>query len=290
MKKLLLLLVGTLAIAGATPAVSQSEPTATVNVAILATGFQPNSVVVRSGDTVTWRNADSKPHRVVSDTGAFPPSPVLQSAETYSYRFGVASAYSYRDAAAEGSRHTGVVHVRGGGVTIALSRLFVVYRNPVQVIGSVGNARPGQEVTINLTRYGGQQSTRVVTTDADGTYSLTDRPPIRTEYQASWEGGESTRAPFVNVRPLVIFRVLSHQANRFWVKVAAQRSYRGRFVLLQRRTNSGSWITTKRVRLNQRGEARFRGNFPRGTTQARMWVNKAPGYIPGFSVTKTVSR
>jgi plastocyanin len=288
MKKLLLLLAGTLAIAGATPAVSQSDPTATVNVAILKTGFQPNSVVVRAGDTVTWRNADTEPHRVVSDTAAFPSSPLLQSGQTYSHRFGISSAFPYRDGT--DSSKTGVVHVRGGGVTVALSRLFVVYRNPVQVIGSVGNARPGQQVTINLTRYGGQQSTRVVTADADGTYALTDRPPIRTEYQASWQGGESTRAPFVNVRPLVIFRVLSHQANRFYVKVAAQRSYRGRFVLLQRRTNSGSWITTKRVRLNQRGEARFRGNFPRGTTQARMWVNRAPGYIPGFSVTKTVSR
>lgn len=289
MKKLLVLLAGTLAIAGATPAVSQSEPTTTVNVAILATGFQPSTVAIRVGDTVTWRNADSKPHRVVSDTGAFPSSPVLDSGETYSYRFGTASAYSYSDAA-EGSRKSGVVHVRGSGVTIALSRLFLVYRNPVQVIGSIGNGRPGQQVTINMTRYGGQQLTRVVTTDADGTYSLGDRPPIRTAYEASWQGGESTQAPFVNVRPLVIFRVLSHQANRFYVKVAAQRSYRGRFVLLQRRTNSGSWINAKRVRLNQRGEARFRGNFPRGRTQARMWVNTAPGYIPGFSVTKTVSR
>ena len=48
MKKLLLLLVGTLAIAGAAPAISQSEPTATVNVAILETGFQPSSVVSSS--------------------------------------------------------------------------------------------------------------------------------------------------------------------------------------------------------------------------------------------------
>ncbi len=87
MKKLLLLLAGTLAIAGATPAVSQSDPTATVNVAILKTGFQPSSVVIRAGDTVTWRNADTEPHRVVSDTGAFPSSPVLQSGQTYSHRF-----------------------------------------------------------------------------------------------------------------------------------------------------------------------------------------------------------
>jgi hypothetical protein len=61
-------------------------------------------------------------------------------------------------------------------------------------------------------------------------------------------------------------------------------------VSLQRRTSSGSWFTTKRVKLNRLGEVRFRGNFPRGQTQARAWVNSAPGYIPGFSVTNTVSR
>jgi plastocyanin len=288
MKKLLLLFAGTLTIAGATPAVSQSEPTATVNVAILATGFQPDSVAIRPGDTVTWRNAHTEPHRVVSDTGSFPSSPMLEPGERYSHRFGIASAYSYHDGTDRSK--TGVVHVRGSGVTIALTRLFLVYRNPVQVIGSIGNASPGEQVTINITRYGGQQLTRVVTTDGEGTYSLGDRPPIRSEYKASWEGGLSTRAPFVNVRPLVIFRILSHRANRFYVKVAAQRSYRGRTVFLQRRTRSGSWISTKRVRLNRRGEARFRGNLPRGRTQARMWVNKAPGYIVGFSVTKTVRR
>ncbi|MGH2921741.1 MAG: cupredoxin domain-containing protein, partial [Gaiellaceae bacterium] len=103
MKKLLVLLAGTLAIAGATPAVSQSEPTATVSVAILSTGFQPSSVVIRAGDTVTWRNADSQPHRVVSETNAFPASPLLQPGERYSFQFDTPSAYPYRDGV-EGSK------------------------------------------------------------------------------------------------------------------------------------------------------------------------------------------
>jgi hypothetical protein len=94
----------------------------------------------------------------------------------------------------------------------------------------------------------------------------------------------------VNVRPLVIFRILSHRAGRFYVKVAARRSYRGRTVFLQRRTSSGGWRSIRRARLNTRGEARFRAAVPRGRTPARMWVNTAPGYIVGFSVTKTVRR
>ena len=288
MKKLLLLLAGTLAIAGAAPAVSQSEATATHNVAILATGFQPAQVTARVGDTIAWRNADTKPHRIVSETGAFPASPLLQPGQTYSFRFGTPSAYAYRDGTDEDK--TGIVHVRGSRVTLGLSRLFVVYRNPVRIAGTVGTARSGQEVTINMTRYGGERLTRVVTTDADGVFELVDRPPIRTGYQASWEGGEAEQAPFVNVRPLVIFRVVSHRAGRFYVKVAAQRSYRGRMVSIQRQTRGGGWVTLRRVRLNGNGEARFNARFPRGTSAARAWVRQAPGYIPGFSVTKTVRR
>jgi plastocyanin len=290
MRKLLVLLAGTLAIAGAAPAVSQSDPTATVTVNITATAFSPSAVVIRANDTVTWRNTDTQPHQVVSDTNAFPSSPVLDAGETYSFRFGTASAYSYHDGRKPAS--VGTVHVRGSGnsVTIGLSRLFVVYRNPVQVSGSVANGRSGESVTVTITRYGGKQETKALTTGPEGIWSFTDRPAIRSEYKASWRNGESTQAPFVNVRPLVIFRILSHQANRFYVKVAAQRSYARRFVNLQRRTSSGSWVNAKRVRLNSRGEARFLGSFPRGRTQARMWVNTAPGYIPGFSVTKTVSR
>lgn len=288
MKKLLVLLAGTLAIAGATPATTQSEPTATHNVGIFATGFQPSTVIARVGDTVIWRNADTKPHQVVSETRAFPASPVLDPGETYSFRFGTPSAYAYRDGTDPDK--TGIVHVRGSRVAIGLTRLFVVYRNPVTVAGTVGTPRAGQEVTINLTRYGGEQITRVVTTDADGVFKLNDRPPIRTAYEASWQGGESDRTPFVNVRPLVIFRVLSHRANRFYVKVAAQRSYRGRTVFIQRQRRAGSWVTIRRVRLNRRAEARVTARFPRGTSAARAWIGQAPGYIPGFSVTKTVRR
>jgi plastocyanin len=289
MKKLLALLAGTLAIAGAAPATTQSDATATHNVAILATGFQPAQVIARVGDTVTWRNADTKPHRVVSETGAFSSSPLLDPGETYSFRFGVASSYAYRDGTDEDK--TGIVHVRGARITLALNRLFVVYRNPVRVAGTVATPRAGQEVTINITRYGGEQLTRVVTTDADGVFELADRPPVRTAYEASWEGGESPQTPFVNVRPLVIFRVVSHRAGRFYVKVAAQRSYGGRTVFIQHQRRGGNgWVTVRRVRLNRNGEARFNARFPRGAWLGRAWVRQAPGYIPGFSVTKLVSR
>jgi plastocyanin len=288
MKRLLVLLAGTLAIAGAAPAVSQSEPTTTRTVNITATGFSPDSVVINRNDTVTWRNTDTQPHQVVSDTGAFPSSPVLDPGEAYSFEFETASSYTYHDGRRPSS--TGVVHVRGGGVTIGLSRLFLVYRNPVQVSGTIPSRRSGETVTVTITRYGGQRQTRTATTDGDGVWSFTDRPPIRSEYQAEWRGESGAQSPHVNVRPLVIFRILSHRAGRFYAKVAAQRSYRGRTVFLQRRTRAGAWLSVRRARLNSRGEVRFSARLPRGRTPARIWVNRAPGYIVGFSVVKTVTR
>ena len=288
MKKLLVVLAGTLAIAGGAPAVSQSEPTATRTVNITATGFSPDSVVINRNDTITWRNTDTQPHQVVSDTGAFPSSPVLDPGEAYSFEFETASSYSYHDGRRPSS--TGVVHVRGGGVTIGLSRLFLIYRNPVQISGTIPSRRSGETVTVTITRYGGQRLTRTATTDGDGVWSFTDRPTIRSEYQAEWRGQEGAQSPHVNVRPLVIFRILSHRAGRFYVKVAAARSYARRTVFLQRRTSAGGWISTRRARLNRRGEARFNAAFPRGRTQARMWVNTMGGYIVGFSVIKTVRR
>jgi plastocyanin len=287
MKKLLIPFLAVLALAGTTNATSESTADVTVN--ITATGFQPDEVVVRPGDTVTWRNRDTKPHRIISRTNAFPPSPMLAPGRSYSFRFGTPSAYSYESTAMPSK--LGYVFVRGGRTTafVGLSRLRVVYRNPIRVFGSVDTTQP-ETVTVTITRYGGPQETRTITTDADGTFQFEDRPPIRTGYKVSWRNGESRREPFVNVRPLVVFEAISLRRNRFFVRVRAQRSYAGKVVLIQGQNRRGTWVTRRRVRLNLRGEARFRGRFARGTTTARAFVPQAPGYAVGFSVIKLITK
>jgi plastocyanin len=287
MKKLLVSLLAVLAFTGATTAASESTADVTVN--ITATGFQPAEVVVRPGDTVTWRNRDTKPHRIISGTNAFPPSPMLAPGRSYSFRFGTPSAYSYESTAMPSK--LGYVFVRGGRSTafVGLSRLRLVYGNPVQVFGSVDTTQP-ETATVTITRYGGPQVTKTITTDADGTFQFEDRPPIRTGYKVSWRNGESRREPFVNVRPLVIFRVVNLRQNRFFVRVRAQRSYAGKVVLIQGQNRRGTWVTRKRVRLNSRSQALFRGRFARGTTTARAFVPQAPGYAVGFSVIKLITK
>ena len=107
-----------LAVAGVASAAS-AQRNATTTVTITSNGFTPQDVRIQLGDTVTWKNADSKAHSVVSDTGLFR-SPSLSTNQTYSRRFDVEASYSYHDSANDSS--TGTVDVVGHNVTIALTR------------------------------------------------------------------------------------------------------------------------------------------------------------------------
>jgi plastocyanin len=64
---------------------------------ITSTGFKPEDVAIKPGDTVTWRNADTTNRQVVADTGIFR-SPVLEPGESWSRQFDVESSYSYHEA------------------------------------------------------------------------------------------------------------------------------------------------------------------------------------------------
>jgi hypothetical protein len=158
-------------------------------------------------------------------------------------------------------------------------------RWPARGASSV-RARPAR----SRPRGSGPQQFESPTSGDGGVFSFVDRPGLRSEYSASWRQGESRQAPFVQVRPLVVFSVLSARGNLFFVRVKAASSYVGKVVRIQRLARNGARVTTKRVRLNGKSQARFRGTFARCTTRARAWVNAAPGHIAGFSVTKTARR
>jgi plastocyanin len=284
MMKKLVLLIAVLALAGATT-VAMARDSANTTVSITAAGFRPDHVIVKPGDTVTWRNDDTAKHQVVSDTGDFR-SPVLAPKQSYSFRFAEEASYSYHDGMKPGP--SGVVDAIESHVTIGLTRLRVPYTSPVRIFGSIPTGASGEQVTLTFRPYRGTTQTRTATT-TDGAYELTYRPRIRTEVTASWNGAESTRAPVIGVRPLVTFRSLNAK-QLFFVRVKAQRSYAHNVVRIQRLNRSGAWVTTKKVRLNRFSQAQFVANFPRGTTRARAWVIAVPGYTAGASKTKTIRR
>lgn len=285
MKRALLLFVGVLAIAGATsPAGAQRSGIA--NVSITATGFNPEDVTIKPGDTVTWKNNDAANHQVVADRGEFK-SPVLKPGESFSFRFTTEDSFFYHDALKPSL--VGTVSAVAQRPTAALSRANVVWGNPVRVFGVIPNDASGERVTIHIQPYKGQETTRTVTTD-DGAYELRHTPRIRTEYFATWDNMESRRSPTIQVRPLVVFRTLNAAQNRFFVRVRPGAKYGRVLVRVQRLNNRRIWVTTLRVQLNTRGFKRFTGKFAPGTTRARVWVRVKPGYTAGFSTTKKIVR
>jgi plastocyanin len=285
MKRVLLPLIALLVFACVASAAS-GERTVSKTVSITATGFSPDSVTIRPGDTVTWTNKDTTAHEVVADTGIFK-SNRLQPGESFSYRFDVESSYSYHDAMK--TTATGVVNVLTSNVSVGVSRIRAVYGSSVKVFGSIPNGATGETVTVTLTTYGRAPITKNVVTDG-GTYDFSFRPAANTDISASWNGTTSQTAPKVGVRPLVIFRAVNKRTNLFYVRVKAAKSYAHKLVRIQRQNQRGIWVTTRIVKLNVNSWKLFRGKFPRGTTKAQAWTTKTPGYVAGFSVLKLISR
>jgi plastocyanin len=80
---------------------SESDP---MEVLITANGFEPGTVLIKSGTEVMWINADSEPHRVTSNPHPEGDDlPGLDSVEplgpgaSYSYTFEQSGSYGYHD-------------------------------------------------------------------------------------------------------------------------------------------------------------------------------------------------
>lgn len=99
MRKASILVLATLAVAvvASVATAKDSSRQATVTVSITASGFKPEDVTIKPGDSVTWRNTDTVDRQVESDTGTFK-SPVLEPGESWSRQFDVESSYSYHEA------------------------------------------------------------------------------------------------------------------------------------------------------------------------------------------------
>jgi len=57
--------------------------------------FNPQSITVKSGETITWINRDEEPHTVVSVGKQFKKSSALDTDQTYTIVAGAPGSYSY---------------------------------------------------------------------------------------------------------------------------------------------------------------------------------------------------
>jgi len=73
---------------------AQPAPAPGPRIEIRGHKYNPVTVTVPAGTTITWVNHDDEVHTVVSTTRAFA-SPAVETDETYSYTFRKPGAYTY---------------------------------------------------------------------------------------------------------------------------------------------------------------------------------------------------
>jgi plastocyanin len=82
------------AAAGSTPVAAPTEVTGPVTIEIRNFAFNPATVTIPVGSTVTWRNADSVAHTASATSGAFN-SGNLSPGQSYSHTFNEAGTFAY---------------------------------------------------------------------------------------------------------------------------------------------------------------------------------------------------
>jgi plastocyanin len=259
MRKLIAFAVVSLAVWTAPAALAQPA-----NVAITATGFNPDSVTIEVGETVTWRNADTAAHRVV--VAGTTCNLTLQPLQSSSCEFNTPGRFTFRDPDEAGSGFRGTIDVETAptrGVTLSATRELVLFGDSVTLSGAISSRQAGQSVTITVDPAGGEPARRIeVDTTTGGEWSLRAQPRIRTQYTARWRN--STSEPLtVHVRPRVSLRKVGRRA--FAVVVVAAESFAGRFVQIQRQRSrrSRALVTVTRVvlRRNPRTETTAQRTF-----------------------------
>ena len=78
----------------ATSSPSPSASAASQTVVIQGFSFQPASITIQTGASVTWQNDDPVSHQIVSNTNTFS-SPVLNTGGSYTHVFDQAGTYPY---------------------------------------------------------------------------------------------------------------------------------------------------------------------------------------------------
>jgi plastocyanin len=105
-----------IALAAASAAAPQAKaPAASAQVTLSNLKFEPPSLTVTAGTTVTWTNKENSPHTVTADDSSFS-SPNLNHNATFSHAFMKPGKYAYHCAyhGGKGSGMAGTITVTAG--------------------------------------------------------------------------------------------------------------------------------------------------------------------------------
>lgn len=261
---------------------------ATRTVEILRGGFSPARVTITANDSVTWINRDTVNHQVVSDTGAFA-SPTLRPGQRFTFTFRESGQFRYRDALEPRERGTVIVRGLPPAVSLGVNVPILTWgRGEIKLQGVVNSARAGESVAVFAQPYGVASPVQiaVVQTVAGGAFEAQLHPTILTSYTARYRTATSQPVT-VQVRPAIT--LLAGRRGWFLTRVAADRSYAGRWVYLQRRNRFGQWVSIRRYGLGRLSGKLFRMPRAAGTYRVFMTINQAgAGYLESWSGTQRI--
>ena len=96
MKKMISIMMLAAAVAiGSVKVAESAAPMAGPQIGILNYKFDPDTLTVPAGTTVTWVNHDEVPHTIASSDKRFTSSGALDTGDKYSYTFTTPGSYAY---------------------------------------------------------------------------------------------------------------------------------------------------------------------------------------------------
>jgi plastocyanin len=239
------MLVATAAIAvlvgGGSSALARTE-----GIEVTKGGFSASAVTIESGDSVSWRNADTVDHQVTVDKTSCNLS--LKPGQSSTCTYATPGTFTYTDPTAKGNGFAGMLTVgqNSRSVSLASSRSVGILGDAVTLSGTVSSKQAGENVDILAHPAGQPASSTQVTTTSGGSWTLQVQPQINTTYQAQYEGAASTSTA-VSVRPRITLEKVGR--GRYLAVVVAARSMAGKTVNLTRWTPNAGWVVTGQQQL-----------------------------------------
>ncbi len=235
------------------------------------TFYAPGELDVLAGQTVEWRNTDSKSHTVTADDDAFG-SGYLAPGSTFSRLFASTGTFTYHCS----------IHRSMRGVVRVYSLILTGPPHPLPPAWAVSlrgvSPMPGGAVV--LERLSGSAVTQVAQTSAaaDGSFRFNLRPSEPAAYRAR---AVDARSPVLRltVKPNVAATISGSRVNvsttpaRPGSRVSLQVYDRYRF----------DWVTVATSTLNSASRAALR--LPSGLLHARALVSGRNGWADGVSRT-----
>jgi plastocyanin len=304
MRKLsvLLIVVASLAAAGATADRARPAAAASQTVTITHTGYSPAAVSITVGDTVVFSNKDTVAHTVdfksttgMTCTAALPLA--IQPAQSASCTFASAGKFNFSDPASKGNKFHGTVTVGQSPVSsLTVTPGTALFGRKVTLAGKLASQLAGQSVQVLAQQCGASTSTTVatVTTTTGGAFSYQPQPLKQTAYSVKSHNATSSA---LTVKVLPSIRLAKIARHRYSVHVFAAESFGGKYATFQRyRAGLKRWVKVKRVllRANASGVAptvitstAFRSSIKAGLRVRLVLGQAAVGvcYLPGRSNT-----